>query len=331
MDVEEYDPWTGDESVIHFLHRARAAFMPGGEQEPVAYTLNTMRHRGKTHHEAHWVAREGDRVLAAFEATWLDAEDNKDRAWVALDVLPGSLDPEVVAALLKPALETLRGHGRTTLTVEVEEGAEFASYVRARGGTVGSIEQFNVTSLASLDEADLAALARVPDGYELVTFDGPCPDELIEPYVRMVTVMNTAPRDALTYEDWVHTPERIRDFESGFAARGHDLWTVCARRIGDEDFAAFTNVIVSPEWPAVIQQEDTAVAPPHRGHGLGFCVKATNLLRIVRERPETKYVSTWNAASNEHMLRVNHRLGFRCQTQVEAYEISADALEAQPA
>jgi hypothetical protein len=42
-------------------------------------------------------------------------------------------------------------------------------------------------------------------------------------------------------------------------------------------------------------------------------------------------VSTWNAASNDHMLRVNHRLGFECHGLFEAYEISADSLEAEPA
>jgi RimJ/RimL family protein N-acetyltransferase len=104
------------------------------------------------------------------------------------------------------------------------------------------------------------------------------------------------------------------------------MWTVCAREIGSPELAAFTNVVLAPEWPEVVHQDDTAVAVPHRGHGLGFAVKATNLLRLVTERPEAHCVTTWNAASNEHMLRVNHRLGFECEAQFEAYEVTADLL-----
>ena len=57
-------------------------------------------------------------------------------------------------------------------------------------------------------------------------------------------------------------------------------------------------------------QGDTGVRPDHRGHGLGAWMKAVNHLRLADERPDVEWVQTWNAASNEPMLRINRALGF---------------------
>lgn len=59
-----------------------------------------------------------------------------------------------------------------------------------------------------------------------------------------------------------------------------------------------------------VWQENTAVVKAHRGHGLGITIKATNLLRLLDDYPQTKWVVTWNAAENRHMRAVNTRLGF---------------------
>ena len=57
-------------------------------------------------------------------------------------------------------------------------------------------------------------------------------------------------------------------------------------------------------------QGDTGVDPAHRGHGLGAWMKAVNHLRLRDERPDVEVVQTWNADSNEPMLRINRALGF---------------------
>ncbi|HEU0130028.1 MAG TPA: hypothetical protein VFQ85_03435 [Mycobacteriales bacterium] len=139
--------------------------------------------------------------------------------------------------------------------------------------------------------------------------------------------MNTAPRDDLTEEDWVYTPERVRDFEDAVAARGHTMLTVVAREVATGELAAFNQVVVHPEWPDVVENEDTAVAVPHRGRGLGRWVKALNVLRVLDETP-ARVISTWNAASNGHMLRVNRELGFACQHVWESWEVSLSEAEA---
>jgi hypothetical protein len=59
------------------------------------------------------------------------------------------------------------------------------------------------------------------------------------------------------------------------------------------------------------EQDDTLVAKPHRGHGLGILVKLANLRRLQKEYPEVERVMTFNAEENEHMLSINVQLGFK--------------------
>jgi hypothetical protein len=53
------------------------------------------------------------------------------------------------------------------------------------------------------------------------------------------------------------------------------------------------------------------VTSEHRGRRLGQLVKATNLRALHAGLPEVTWICTWNAESNEPMLRVNRALGFR--------------------
>jgi GNAT superfamily N-acetyltransferase len=74
-------------------------------------------------------------------------------------------------------------------------------------------------------------------------------------------------------------------------------------------------------WP-IADQEDTAVLAAHRGHGLGIWMKAANLQRLAAARPEIRRVHTSSAADNQHMLRVNHQLGFTETTSCENREVT---------
>ncbi|MDQ1713239.1 MAG: hypothetical protein QOE45_2689 [Frankiaceae bacterium] len=338
MEIEEFDPHTADEATAlaycDLLAVSRVRTHPDGFPPPPAYLLNQLRVSRDVSRRRIWLARSGGAVAGAVEASWEEAEDNRDRAYLDHDLR--SFDAGLVDALLVPAAAALVAEGRTNVVVNAAPDGPIESLLAARGGTRGSVEQHNVTALDRPDRADLAALAgAVPAGYELLSIDGPCPDDLLEPYTVLASTMNTAPRDDLTEEDAVYTPARVRDWEETAARRGWDMWTVVAREVATGELAAYTQLVLAPEWPEVVQQEDTAVTIPHRGHGLGLWLKAVNLLRVLDERPGVRRVETWNAASNDHMLRVNRRLGFVLEHTWHTWEIPlasyARTSEAQPA
>lgn len=324
VHIERFDAATAGEGLAtaytSFLREHTTEQWPVGLPAPHGHILNRLANMSATHRVHLWVARDGDAVVGAAELSWWEAPDNRDRAWLHLSVAP--YDEDVVEALMVPVEECVRPVGRTLLNFEVPEGDPLEKWVEAHGGTVGSVDEHNVCRVRSLDRADVAALASaVPDGYELVAFDGGCPDDLLEPYTRLMDTMNTAPRDDLTMEDWVYTPDRIRDYEAGMAARGHTMWHVVAREVATGELAAFNQLCVRPDFPEVVENEDTAVAVPHRGRGLGLWIKAVNLLRVIDDTG-AQVVETWNSATNEHMLRVNRRLGFVCEHRWASRELT---------
>lgn len=332
MRIEPFDPVNADEATAlaycALLHETATASFPDGLLPPPEHLLNTVRNVSDDHRTFTWLGYDGDAAVALAELSWWEAPDNRDRGWLYPAALPAYAE-DAIAAFLPALAETMRAHGRSLFNVDVPQGHPLASWMAVRGGRRGSVEQHNVWRSADADVDDLKALTTVPDGYEVFSFDDACPDDLLEPYTRLVDTMNTAPRDDLTMEDWSYTPDRIRRWEEGLARRGHTIWTVVAREVETGELAAFNQLVVRPEWPEVVENEDTAVAVPHRGRGLGLCIKATNLLRVLTERPETRAVETWNAASNAHMLRVNRRLGFVCEHVWESWEIGLS--EAEPA
>jgi GNAT superfamily N-acetyltransferase len=306
---------------------ARLDATPDGLRQPAAYVLNRLRNQGADNVTHLWTAGPPADPAGAAELTWRESPDNRDRAFLTVDVPPSRHSPDVVAAVVGAAAASSAAAGRPLLHVDTPAGSALDAWVAERGATLGSVEEHNVVRLRSVSHDDVAALAGdVPDGYELVAFDGLCPDELMEPFARVAATMNTAPLDDLTMEDWTYSPDTIRNWADGLARRGHTLWTVCARSLSTGELAGFNQVVVRPDYPEVVENEDTAVAVPHRGHGLGLWLKAVNLLRVLDEAPEASCIETWNAASNAHMLRVNRRLGFVCEHVWHSWELPAAAV-----
>lgn len=332
--IERLDPVTADEATCAayagLLADARSCVTPVGLPVSKAYVLNRARNYSGNQRNHLWVAYDGGAMVGGIEMSWSEAPDNRDRAWVHHDVPAASFTPEVAGALLDAAAAYAASAGRPILTLEVEAGSALSAWLRERGGRLCSLDQHNVLRLASLSRSDVASLAAAaPSGYEAVVLDGPVPDDLVEAYAELTHSMNDAPRDDLTMEDAVFSPERVRLWEEGVAKRGHLLWTVIARSTATGELAGFNQLVIRTDWPEVVENADTGVTRAHRGHGLGLWIKAVNLLRVLDGLPEAVCVETWNAASNEHMLRVNHRLGFACEHRWEMWEVSASSLEAE--
>lgn len=170
-----------------------------------------------------------------------------------------------------------------------------------------------------------AADAHAVD-YELVAYDGPTPDELLEEFVDLYHVTNTAPRDDLEMDDEIVTAARLREDEARMVDLGTERWRVLARHLPSGQLAGFTEIWFPTHTNVQADQGWTAVRPEHRNHGIGRWIKAANILRVLDERPEVEAVDTWNAFSNGPMLGINIAMGFELLRGYNEWQAPTDVV-----
>jgi GNAT superfamily N-acetyltransferase len=86
---------------------------------------------------------------------------------------------------------------------------------------------------------------------------------------------------------------------------------VAARHDESGELVGYTSLGVPSGGGTVGYQWDTIVRADHRGHRLGLLVKLAIIEQLRRELPEVRYLNTWNADENAHMVSVNEQLGFQ--------------------
>ncbi len=241
--------------------------------------------------------------------------DNEDLAWVNLFVDPA---------------HRRRGHGSTFLA-EVERIAGEAGctkicgsgwdssasepFAKRHGYERASQEIYRVVTPPELPagfaEAAYAEAAPHTGAYELIRIEGHAPADLLPALSDLTAYINDAPIDGLDIEDEVFPVERIQCYENATIESGHRLYRVVARHLGTGELAGHTVVAVDTERPELADQHDTTVVRAHRGHSLGQLLKADMMRWLADAEPQIDSIATWNAESNEHMIRVNERLGYR--------------------
>ena len=131
------------------------------------------------------------------------------------------------------------------------------------------------------------------------------------PLAEATAAINDAPLDDLEIEDEVFTAERIRAYEQAQLASGYRVYRIVARHRDSGELAGLTVVTVDSEDPRIGDQHDTSVVRSHRGHRLGQLLKADMMRWLAEVEPQLETVDTFNAESNDHMVAVNERLGYR--------------------
>src|SRR5690606_32800357 len=127
----------------------------------------------------------------------------------------------------------------------------------------------NQLDLSLLDRSLLDDwIARAPAGFEIGLWDGPYPEADMPGIVALMEVMNQQPRGDLQIEDTAWTPELVRQIEAAQLAGDGRRWTLYARETASGAFAGFTEILLNPQQPAIVQQGNTGVLPQFRKRGL---------------------------------------------------------------
>jgi GNAT superfamily N-acetyltransferase len=258
-------------------------------------------------------------VVAAAAQVDLPTRDNLHLASLELGVRPQCRGLGIGRALLEQAEAFAAANGRTVLL-----GSTFgrratldsrdARFARAAGFSHARTEVRRELALplggARFEELDRASRAASTD-YEPVSWWQRCPDELVESRARLAwTLTADEPHGDLDVEAEQFDVERVRRWERDVEKTGRVL--ACAGAVSKEtgELAAVTELGLPRPGEDLAFQFATVVDREHRGHRLGILVKLANLKMIAGHPRAPERVITWNAESNEHMIRVNEELGF---------------------
>jgi GNAT superfamily N-acetyltransferase len=217
-------------------------------------------------------------------------------------------------ALLDAAAAWAASEARSRLAWRTPAGSPAATaFSSAVGACRDEVLEQNRLEVARLDRSLLESWEQAgserSSGYDLVGWDGPCPDEWLEQFAQLQDVMNDAPGQRA--EDGISTTvEHVRDAEERWLPRG-PYWRLCARCQVSGQLVGFTELQLPTGRPWLAEQGDTAVHPEHRRLGLGRWLKAATGTRLLAERPDLEVIETFNAAGNEAMIAINREMGFR--------------------
>lgn len=299
----------GDRAVTPSMAEVRAAYT---EQAFVRRTL---------------LAAVRDGTVVGTASLRLPLSDNQHLAFGRLDVPAAHRRRGVGSALLAALEERARADGRTVLTVE---GAHLADgpdadtpFACTHGYEVGLVNlrsdldlpggADDVERLLAPLDCEVAAVAPADlDRYRLLSWWTDFPDEWIEDCAALMGRMSTdAPLGDLALEPEHWDADRLREQLRLARAQGRTVAQTYALDTRSGRLVGFTSMGVASHEPHQAHQWDTLVLREHRGARLGLRLKATNLRHLVGGVPTVRRVTTWNAAQNAPMLRVNRAMGFR--------------------
>nr|BFF23597.1 GNAT family N-acetyltransferase [Glycomyces mayteni] len=193
-------------------------------------------------------------------------------------------------------------------------GQEFA---KARGYKVVDQEIHRRNDLTLVGEDELAKLYvdawSKAAGYELVQWIDDCPDDVIDGYAALNERMYTDPPmgEELDIRPASYDAARIRNTEWVMKERGQTQFVTAVRHVESGELAGMSGLGLTPGEELHAWQQDTIVEQKHRGHRLGTILKIANQRLMRKYRPQIRYIHTWNAEVNDHMIAINEAMGYR--------------------
>jgi GNAT superfamily N-acetyltransferase len=272
-----------------------------------------------------WLARDSAGQLRGWYVLTLPHRENRHLAFVSPTVHPARRRQGLGTALVRHAAGRARGAGRTVLGSWARDGSPGSAFASTIGARQGLTSAGRVLRLPAIPAGRLPALRAQAElhaqGYSLLSWDGPVPEERLAGFLAIIASgFADLPRepghDPLCWDE-----ARVRLDEDHMAAQGRRWYTVAARSQADDELAAFTQLTVDPAVPSWGLQELTAVARPHRGHRLGLLVKVAMLELLAEREPQLTQIITGNADANQHMIAINAQLGFEVLDEWASWEL----------
>ena len=278
------------------------------------------------HLEKNWLAYDGDRAVGELNVS-LPQRDNLENAWIELRVLPEFRRRGIGRALYAHAVEYTRAAGRSRLMADTLEATEAvdggprvdpagSAFAAAMGLARALREVRRKLYLSTVDHAALDALLAEAwthaEGYSLVRWTDRCPDDCVADVAYLEGRLNTdAPMEDLAWGKEDVDADLIRQVERNREVMKTRAFFTAVRHDASGRVVALTGMIIEHGVPEHAWQGITLVDPPHRGHRLGTIVKIENLRLILAAEPALTAIDTGNAAVNDHMIAINHAMGFR--------------------
>jgi GNAT superfamily N-acetyltransferase len=342
MEIIELDPADGDlvSGAFDVMCACHAADTPENPAPHRGSFTKGLTYPPPDQDEAFFVAVE-DRKVVGLLGIGLPNRANLHFGWAWINVHPDHRRRGIGTALHERFIAHARERGRTELTLDThmtwEDGVERDKagqlFLEKRGHKLALTWINRRCAVDALDpavEQELLekAQAAAGDEYEIISWVGRTPEELIETMARIdSTILAEVPLGDLELE-----PETIdADLKRAKADRSNAMGIApvqtVARHRESGEVVANTAVFVHRDDPdyADAFQGITIVDPAHRGHRLGLLLKIVNL-RLVREHfPHIRFIWTDNADVNAPMIDINVTLGYEIVDGGGEFQIKFDS------
>lgn len=337
--AEQIDIRTASDEVVaevnDLLNEIGAEARPGLPGRPTAEAINTVRHLRKQFEDWTTVVRDPAGQLVARAYGGVDRSgDNQHVFDLEIQVLPPHRRRGLATWCLEQGALAADAAGATLLIGATESVVEAAdAFARWAGFDLALSERESDLVLADLDWDMVDRwVAEGPErarGYALEFINGPYPKELYDDIITWQDVMNDAPRGDLEVNDDHGSHEKLAEYEAKLAGSAATRFEYIARHLESGTAVGGTNVNYEPWIPSILWQGATAVHPDHRGHALGKWLKAAMLQKVRELLPEVQVVTTGNAYSNDPMLGINNKLGFKETRAYLNWQAKVDRIQAR--